>query len=217
MHEIRRINNSSLRYRAQCFINKNHSYIDHTDRPSRKLYWALFEQGEMVGVFALSSVFDKPKKVKEFMIRNKLGSNQVANNIVYCLSGSKDKNAGSKFLSRLREDGIIWWYERYGDFVKAFQTFILPPRNGAVYKADNWQVIGETSGYSQMVRTVRPSEAHKFENVKKRVFNNGETRWTINEYRETEKKLILMRLVSAKETRRAMRKYDGKPKQLALF
>jgi len=145
-HTILRATNPELRKQGKEFINTYHSYIKFSDRPSRKCYWNLYENGEMVGVFALASVFDKPKSVKNYMLEYNLKSNEIANNIVFCLANQQDKNAGTKLLSLVRKDAILWWYERYGDLLKAFQTFILPPRNGAVYKADNWSEIGLTKG-----------------------------------------------------------------------
>jgi hypothetical protein len=181
------------------------------------------ENGVMVGVFALSSVFDKPKAVKTFMTEHKLEGNEVANNIVYCLYGHEDRNAGSKFLALCRRDAINWWSERYGDELKAFQTFILPPRNGAVYKADNWQEIGITSGISQIRHTVPSGD---YSGARKYIYRDGTERWSVVGFKETEKKLILMRLVTKKEKRKAMlNQYQGTQsechflldKQMALF
>jgi|LSQX01.1.fsa_nt_gb hypothetical protein len=169
------------------------------------MYWNLYENQKMVGVFALSSVFDKPKAVKKFMTQNHLQSNEIANNIVYCLHGQQDKNAGTKFLRLLREDAITWWKERYGDDLKAFQTFILPPRNGAIYKADNWKVIGKTSGNAQRIRTIPKQDIHKYKNVMEKTFSNGQVRYVIKWFEDVEKKIILMRLVSKKELCRSLK------------
>jgi hypothetical protein len=190
------------------------------------MYWCLIEDGEMVGVFALGSVFDKPKSVKQYMEQYSFQSNEIANNIVYCLHGQKDKNAGSKFLSLCRLDAISWWHERYGDELKAFETFILPPRNGAVYKADNWQQIGMTAGNAQKVKTIPKELAETYSNVREQKFKDGRTMYLITERVPTEKKIILMRLVTDKDRRKAMTNtYYGTQcechflldKQMALF
>lgn len=199
-HEIIRATTPDLRKKGREFINQYHSYIKYSDRPSRKMYYNLYEDGNMVGVFALSSVFYKPKSVKEWMVNHDLKSNEIANNIVYCLARHKDKNAGSKFLALLRKDSSVWWHERYGDELKAFQTFILPPRSGAVYKADNWELIGETIGKSQFVRTIKPSEIHNFTKYEKQVFKSGEIRYLVRGFQDTEKKLIFMKLNVKRKT-----------------
>lgn len=186
------------------FINAYHSYIKWTDRPSRKMFWNLYEDDVLVGVFALSSVFDKPKSVKEYMKKHNLESNEVANNVVFCLANQKDKNAGSRLLSLVRKDATIWWKERYGDTLKAFQTFILPPRTGAVYKADNWQLIGMTSGSSLKGTTIREEDLDKYNSkkVKKRVYKSGEVKFLCHEFVQTEKKLIYMKLNRIKVEKR---------------
>lgn len=125
---------------------------------------------------------------------NSLGFNEVGNNIVYCLHGVEDRNAGSRFLKLCRLDAMKWWKERYGDELKAFQTFILPPRTGAVYKADNWAQIGETTaGRTQTMRTLYGADIEKHPNAERRVFKSGEVKYLLREWRETDAKLIFMR------------------------
>jgi hypothetical protein len=120
--------------------------------------------------------------------------NEVGNNIVYCLAGHTDKNAGSKLLKCCRLDAEKWWRERYGDRLKAFQTFILPPLTGAVYKADNWQQLGSTTGGKTMtMRTLYGSDIEENPKAERRVFKNGEVKHLLREFRDTKPKLIFMR------------------------
>lgn len=196
IHTIERITTKEKRAVAREFTNANHSYIKWADRPSRKLYWLLYEKEIVVGVFGLGSAYARPKPIAEFMRQNDLLFNQVANNIVYCLFGNKDKNAGSKFLSLCRKDAIHWWKERYGDDLKAFQTFILPPRTGAVYKADNWQQLGSTTGgKTQTMRTLYGKDREEHPEAEVRTFKSGEIKYLLREFRNTVPKLIFMRLV----------------------
>ena len=58
-------------------------------------------------------------------------------------------------LKLLREVGAKRWEEKYGDKLIMLETFVQPKidgsdnkRNGAVYLADNWNMIGETQGNS---------------------------------------------------------------------
>ena len=209
-YKIERETTKELRSLGKEFINTYHSYIKWADRPSRKLYWNLYENDIMVGVFALGSAFIRPKIVSDFMISNNLIMSQIANNIVFCMANQKDKNAGTSLLSLVRKDAIKWWYERYGDYLKCFQTFILPPRTGAIYKADNWQEIGMTSGYSQKSLTIRKSEyennKEKYDNlgIKEKIFKSGEIRYILNEYQKTDKKLIFMKINTDKEIRKCL-------------
>lgn len=175
-------------------MDANHSYIRWADRPSRKLYWLLYEDGRHVGVFGLGSAFARPKAIAEYMQKNALGFNQVGNNIVYCLAGHCDRNAGTKFLKLLRKDAALWWAERYGDTLCALQTFILPPRTGAVYKADNWEQLGTTTGgKTQSSRTLYGDDIAKHPEAERRVFKSGEVKYLLREFKTTEPKLIFMK------------------------
>ena len=198
IHTIKRVLNSDDLLLSKEFINNYHSYIKYAQRPSRKLYYNLYEDNRMVGVFALGSAFSSPISVKNYMKKYDLQFNNIANNIVFCLYGHKDKNAGTKFLKILRNDSINWWYERYGDELLAFQTFILPPRTGAVYKADNWELIGITRGISRNSITISENEAFDDQgNRKKRVrikrFKDGTIRYIKQEDEKTDSKLIFMK------------------------
>ena len=192
---IFRVEDTLARREIAMFINLFHSYISWADRPSRKLYWALRENGALVGAFGLGSCFHRPKAVANFMREHNLGFNEVGNNIVFCLQGA-EKNAGSAFLALCRRDAVAWWKTRYGDDLRAFQSFVLPPRTGAVYKADNWRLVGETSGNPQKVRTLRSNDPiPKGAHVERRVFASGEVRLLMREQATQETpKLIFMRL-----------------------
>jgi hypothetical protein len=206
-YRIERVEDTETRRIMKDFINYNHSYINFADRPSRKLYWMLHENENLVGVFGLGSAFSHPKAVKNFMKVNNLEFNNIANNIVYCLSYHQNKNAGSKLLSLVRKDAIKWWHERYGDRLIAFQTFVLPSSNrtGAIYKADNWICLGETSGgKTQKTRTLYGEDREKYPNAEIRTFKSGETKYILREFTETEKKLIFMKLNSEKEIKKVI-------------
>lgn len=195
-HRIERCTTTEKRRLAADFVNAHHSYIRWADRPSRKMYWLLYEESQLVGVFGLGSAFDKPKAVKSFMKQHELVFNEIGNNIVYCLFGAADKNAGTKFLKLLRYDAQTWWKIRYGDTLKALQTFILPPRTGAMYKADNWSQLGMTTGGKTMtVRTLYGEERKAHPEAEIRTFKNGEVKYLLREWTETTPKLIFMRLL----------------------
>lgn len=181
---------------ARNFVNQYHSYIKWADRPSRKLYWLLYEDDRLVGVFGLGSAFARPKAIANYMSQNGIEFNQLGNNIVFALHGHLHKNAGSIFLKLLRRDAFLWWLERYGDELKALQTFILPPRTGSVYKADNWQQLGATTGgKTQSMRTLYGNEIEKHPEAEKRTFKSGEVKYLLREFRDTIPKLIFMRKI----------------------
>ena len=51
-------------------------------------------------------------------------------------------------LKLLRTDGAERWKSKYGDTLVLIETFIKPPWDGGVYKADNWLDVGMTKGHS---------------------------------------------------------------------
>jgi len=113
-YRIQRAITTVLRAQARDFVNAHHSYIQWVDRPSRKMYWLLYEDDRHVGVFGIGSAFARPKPVAEYMTERGLAFNEVANNIVYALFACQDRNSGTRFLRLLRNDAVLWWKERYG-------------------------------------------------------------------------------------------------------
>jgi len=202
-HHILRVSSTEQRKIIKDFIDKNHSYINYSDRPSRKLYWMIFEENNLIGVFGLGSCFHRPKSVSTYMEKHNLQFNEVGNNIVFCLSGFKGKNVGTKVLSLCRKDAIKWWYEKYGDMLKAFQTFILPPRTGAVYRADNWEMLGQTTGGKSLItqtisKSVYEKNPDEYPNIQIKTFKSGKIRYLNRSFKETEPKLIFMLLTKPK-------------------
>lgn len=197
---IKRAVDKEMRKALKDFVNAHHSYIKWADRPSRKMYWGLYEDDKLVGCFGLASAYDRPKAVKEFMATHGIAFNEIGNNIVYCLYGYNSQNVGTQFLKLVRHDARLWWKERYGDDLKALQTFILPPRSGALYKADNWEQLGSTTGGSTIkVRTLYGEDREKYKdspNLEIRKFNSGEIKYLLREHHITEPKLMFVKLLS---------------------
>ena len=193
MLRIERCTDTLSRAIAKHTIDIWHSYIKFADRPSRKLYWLLWECDTLIGVFGLGSCFHKPKAMRDFMAEHNVAFNEVGNNIVFCLLPNHSKNAGSKALKLVRNDAKQWWMERYGDTLRYMQTFIEPPRTGAVYKADNWIEIGITSGAPQHVRTLYGDEIDAHPEAERRVFKSGEIRYLLREQVKGTQKRILIR------------------------
>lgn len=55
-------------------------------------------------------------------------------------------NLGTRILKELRQKAPIEWRNKYNNELKYLMTFVGADKNGAVYKADNWTVIGHTAG-----------------------------------------------------------------------
>ena len=143
-------------------INTHHSYVKYKDVPQRRINYLIYRtsDGVAIGAIGISScvlaIGVRDRWIgwdKEIRLRN---SNKVANNYRFCLIPDNGiKNVGTMSLKLLREEGAKRWKEKYGDDLIMLETFVQPlidgsdnKRNGAVYLADNWVMVGETLGNS---------------------------------------------------------------------
>ena len=135
-------------------IEKHHSYVPTAKSVGRRIDWLIYEDdkfpSECIGMIGIgSSVYPPPKDMLNYigMSKNeyKDNFNSFANNWRFCMTKSI-KNAGTKILKQLRELAPIEWKNNYGDNLTHLITFVGGGNNGAVYKADNWNMIGETAG-----------------------------------------------------------------------
>jgi hypothetical protein len=138
-------------------IENYHSYVPTNASVGRRIDWLIYENDDFgsqpVGMIGLgSSVYPPPKDI---LIRMGLSMeeyrsvfNSIANNWRFCMTKSI-KNAGTQILKQLRELAPVAWKEKYGDDLKILITFVAGGNNGAVYLADNWEVIGKTAGLPQ--------------------------------------------------------------------
>jgi hypothetical protein len=113
----------------------------------RQLFYKIYEDDEFVGAIAGGSATLHLPNRNEFF-GDKYYINGVINNIFFHLGEHKDKNLGTKVLKLFRLQIIKDWEDRYHDKVIGFETLVELPRNGAIYKADNWTLVGTTKGYT---------------------------------------------------------------------
>ena len=71
--------------------------------------------------------------------------NTVADNKRYCMI-KKIPNLGTQILKKIRNRVRDDWFEKYSDDLLAIVTTIGDDKKGSVYLADNWEIIGKTSG-----------------------------------------------------------------------
>jgi len=75
---------------------------------------------------------------------------QIVNNVVFRLEIT-EKNLGTRVLKLWRNTVVKDWEEKYASSVLGFETFVFGPnRTGALYKADNWEYVGETAGSTKL-------------------------------------------------------------------
>jgi hypothetical protein len=101
----------------------------------------------MIGIG--SSVYPPPKDILRYLnITKEQYKNQfngIANNWRFCMS-ERIPNIGTQILKELRYHAPIEWHNKYSDHLTHIITFVGGGNTGAVYRADNWKMIGETSG-----------------------------------------------------------------------
>ena len=138
------------------FINKYHSYVKYKDVPQRRINWLIWNnKGELIGAIGFSScvlaVGDRDRWIGWNKEQRQTLSNSMANNYRFCLKPDNGiKNLGSRVLKIARNKLAIRWKEKYGDDLLLLETYVLKNENrrGAVYLADNWTHVGNTTGVS---------------------------------------------------------------------
>lgn len=135
---------------ARSIVENNHSYVPSYKSVGRRIDWLIEVDGEVKGMIGIgSSTYPPCKDILEKLGMSKLEYKEIFNNIAnnwrFCMV-EKIPNVGTMVLKRLRKTAPTAWKEKYGDDLKYLITFVGGGHDGAVYKADNWEVIGKTAG-----------------------------------------------------------------------
>jgi len=152
-------------------VNEHHSYIKHTRTPTRRINWLVYEQptNNLIGAIGINSAtlnLSARDSMLECSNEEKLKVlKNFGNNYRFALikENITIKNAGSQVLKAFRDEAKKEWKSKYGDDLLGIETFVKPPWNGTVYKADNWEQLGMTSGWtgSRLPLTLIPKRFHK--------------------------------------------------------
>lgn len=206
--ELKIIQNEYQRAQARKIVETYHSYVPTFKSVGRRIDWLVLVDDKIVGIIGIgSSTYPPCKDILQRLSKTKSEYrqifNQIANNWRFCMSESIP-NAGTQILKQLRKQAPIEWYKKYGDELKYLITFVAGGNNGAVYKADNWELVGETSGLPSH-KSVSMKWDEKDLIRKKFVKPTGEN-----------KKLIFLKEVKFKNKER-YKKNENKQSQLLLF
>lgn len=140
------------------FVVAHHSYVASAKTVGRVMKYIILDDDKMCGTFWLGSGF---KPTPKDLLRH-LGMSQkefdtvfntIADNKRFCINNRKP-NFGSQILKLIRQQAAVDWGNRYGDQLKGIVTTIGGGKSGAVYKADNWIVVGSTSGLPSSRKSV---------------------------------------------------------------
>lgn len=135
---------------AKEIVENHHSYVPSFSSVGRRIDYLIYCDDRLIGMIGIGSATYPPCKdvLSELgMSKNEYREifNNIANNWRFCVT-EHIKNLGTTVLKLLRQQAPIDWYNKYGDELKYLMTFVGGGHNGAVYKADNWKIIGETAG-----------------------------------------------------------------------
>lgn len=134
---------------------RNRHYIPNNGAVGQQLHYLIYLDNEVVGIisggsaaYAVSSRDDYFCITKE---NRKVALNGIVDNTVFRLEKNLP-NLGTQILSLWRRQVAKDWEEKYGVKVAGFETFIIEneKRKGSMYKADNWDFVGETKGSTKM-------------------------------------------------------------------
>jgi hypothetical protein len=155
---------------------KNH-YIPDRGVVGQQLQYLIFYGTEIIGIIGGSScVYANEFRDEYFTLSDNKDLktrqlNSIINNNIFKLDYPAP-NMASIVLGLWRRRVVVDWEGIYGVAVAGFETFVVEERlwngktrNGACYRADNWELVGITKGYGNT--NVRGRET-KNKNLKSR-------------------------------------------------
>lgn len=130
---------------------RDRHYVANRGCHGQQLHYLIKLNGAIVGIISGASSVWAVKCRDEFFGLTKdnkrKGLPSIINNVVFRLE-DHTPNLATQVLSLWRRQIAIDWEERYGVEVFGFETFVVEndTRKGALYKADNWTLLGVTAG-----------------------------------------------------------------------
>jgi hypothetical protein len=134
------LNNMAIHYsQPKGFVGRNICYA---------VLWNDVYFGSIVGG---SATLHLPNRNEYFNI-DKSKLNNIVNNIFFHIERQNGKYPCRWFsvevLSSFRERIVKDWELKYEDKVIGFESLVELPRSGDCYKKDDWDLIGQTVGYT---------------------------------------------------------------------
>ena len=160
-------------YQYQQFRDRH--YIPNHGAVGQQLHYLIFLEKEIVGIISGGSATYAVKCRDDFFGITKenrvVSLNGIVDNTVFRLEKNLP-NLGTQILKLWRNRIISDWKAKYGVDVCGFETFIIgnERRIGALYKADNWTYVGETSGSAKVHDKGIANKQHREDTEKKLVF-----------------------------------------------
>jgi hypothetical protein len=130
---------------------RDRHYIPNAGACAQQIHFLIRYQNEVVGIISGgSAVYATRNRDEFFEITNNIRQNAlngIINNTVFRLE-QNELNLATRCLSMWRSIVSYLWETLYQVKVFGFETFVIEEdfRKGTLYKADNWEFTGKTSG-----------------------------------------------------------------------
>lgn len=110
----------------------------------RQLNYFIKYNAEVIGIIGCNSPPLNYKLFNSYFNGGHTELNWLNNNVFRLLR--HEHNLGTRVLKIFRQRILKDYPLIYGDELIGLITFVEPPRTGTIYKADNWEYLGETQG-----------------------------------------------------------------------
>ena len=130
---------------------RDRHYIPNHGAVGQQLHYLIYVDGNAVGIISGGAAAYAVKCRDEYFGINKgnrrVALNGIIDNTVFRLE-QNEPNLATQVLAKWRRVVARDWERKYGVKVAGFETFVVeePHRKGCLYKADNWDFVGKTSG-----------------------------------------------------------------------
>lgn len=126
-------------------------YVGSKGTVGRQMHYIIYYKQNAVGAISAGSAMFAHKKRDRLLTitkeEQKGGIRHIVNNTMFRLTRPKDHPPLATDVLKLWKERVKQdWFSAYGDFVRAFETLVEPPRWGGIYKLDGWRKVGMTAG-----------------------------------------------------------------------
>ena len=148
-YEIR-LQNCMRTHPAYQEIRDRH-YIPNNGSVGQQIHYLIFLDKEIIGIISGGSAAYAVKSRDDYFgitkENRKIALNGIVDNTVFRIEKNLP-NLGTQILAMWRRQIAQDWELKYGVQICGFETFIIEndTRKGSMYKADNWDFVGYTSG-----------------------------------------------------------------------
>ncbi len=163
-----RVETSEQNAKFKEIVTKYHSYVQSLQTPGRVLNYLIMNGDTPIGCIGCGGLPMISLPIQQYLQpfydnlpeseRSKGGSKMwrmlnafnryAVNNWKFTLMPEAPENAGSRILSvfviLVRRD----WKKMYGDNLRWMFTYIGAGKNGTIYRAAGWKLLGRTRGYT---------------------------------------------------------------------